>query len=144
MDNVKEKIKSVLKELKIESEKVVYAEDEFKNARNPHEPRKNLINMFLWDEHAIKFMQFFIEKLRPEEIAVARKERSGKDYFVNEEYKRVIKSLQAASELKKLYADNQDYVFGIRLKIKGNYYSFTTTGHENELEFNSELVELAK
>lgn len=147
MDKIKECLVGVLKDLKIKPsdsdyDGIFFVDNELANARNRNEPRKNIINAFLWNEEAIKFIRYFIEKLHPEEIALAIKERSDKDYFINKEYTKIIKSVQLVDELRPLYTKIYDCVFGVRLKINGSYYSFTNTGHENELEFNKELVEL--
>jgi len=121
---------------------VIFTENEFKNSRNSKEPRVDLLNIFLWGQEAISFIQYFISTLSLDEIAIARKERYNRDYFSNHEYMKIIKSNRVASELTKLYKENENVVFGVRLKIDGNYYSFTTTGHENEIEMNRELVKL--
>ena len=146
MDKLKEFLIKIVKEDKIKSssqdyKKIFFVNNELAKARNPNEQRKNLINAFLWGDKAIKFIQYFIEKLHPEEIALAKKERKNRTYFINKEYTKTVKTTQVFSELKRLYDESDEVVFGVRLKIKGNYYSFTNTGHERELEFSKELVE---
>lgn len=144
MDPVRETLISLLKKLNIRSANdykgVLFTANEFKNSRNPKEIRKDILNIFLWDSEAIAFIQHFTSVLSIDELAIARKERSDKDYFSNHEFMKIIKANQVSSELGKLYRENEKIVFGIRLRVEGNYYSFTTTGPENELEMDRELV----
>ncbi|MBI2110374.1 hypothetical protein HYT51_01170 [Candidatus Woesearchaeota archaeon] len=152
MDKSKEILINILKKLKIKGDQdykgVIFTDNEFADARNNSEPRKGLINLFLWDEEAIKFIVYFAEKLKPEEICIGEKLRGQKhksDYFVNADFTKSISQFNSRilkQELERLYPNNLDYVFGVRFKIRGQYYSITTTGHEYELEFQKELIRL--